>query len=397
MTILRWFFSRTVRQANELRHHVSRLLQAQKDLLSPEACAAVNKTLQALRDVVRGGGNKQALETGMTQVENVANKWLRPYPNASIRENVEVLLVAVAVAIGIRTFFLQPMKIPTGSMQPTLYGITHEDLTKAPGFQIPHGLSRWADSWLRGASYYHYAARSDGDLHIIDDTPKTVLPFVAKQRFTVGEDLYTVWFPAEKLFEKAGLSEGQHFRRGEDIIKLKVTSGDHLFVDRFTYNFRRPQRGEIIIFETHGIDGIPQQDTFYIKRLVGLSGDRVHIGNDQHLVIDGKRLDAATPHFENVYTFGPGYLENHYFGHVNELVGRKFNRGGIAPLFPDERAELTVGKERYLVMGDNTMNSFDSRYWGDFQREKVIGKCGFVYWPILATAPRTSRFGWAIR
>ena len=60
-------------------------------------------------------------------LEKVANKWLKPYPNAAWRENVEVLLVALAVAMGIRTFFLQPFKIPTGSMQPTLYGVTSRE------------------------------------------------------------------------------------------------------------------------------------------------------------------------------------------------------------------------------------------------------------------------------
>ncbi len=67
----------------------------------------------------------------MAKVEDAANKWLKPYPNAAWRENVEVLLVALAVAMAIRTFFLQPFKIPTGSMQPTLFGVTSEpDFTK---------------------------------------------------------------------------------------------------------------------------------------------------------------------------------------------------------------------------------------------------------------------------
>jgi hypothetical protein len=52
-------------------------------------------------------------------------------------------------------------------------------------------------------------------------------------------------------------------------------------------------------------------------------------------------------------------------------------------------------------MGDNTLNSSDSRYWGDFPRENVIGKSFFVYWPIGTTAfkgeERPSRFGWAHR
>ncbi|HVY70804.1 MAG TPA: S26 family signal peptidase [Verrucomicrobiae bacterium] len=44
-----------------------------------------------------------------------------------------------------------------------------------------------------------------------------------------------------------------------------------------------------------------------------------------------------------------------------------------------------------MTFGDNTMNSMDSRYWGDFPRELVIGKYGFVFWPV------TDRFGWGAR
>jgi signal peptidase I len=53
--------------------------------------------------------------------------------------------------------------------------------------------------------------------------------------------------------------------------------------------------------------------------------------------------------------------------------------------------EFHVEPQHYFVMGDNTMNSSDSRFWGDFAEEKVIGKSFFVYWPI------TDRFGWNYR
>src|SRR5260370_19843105 len=69
-------------------------------------------------------GEGQKWELG--NLEKAANKWLKPYPNAAWRENVEVLLVALAVAMAIRTFFIQPFKIPTGSMQPTLFGVASE-------------------------------------------------------------------------------------------------------------------------------------------------------------------------------------------------------------------------------------------------------------------------------
>ena len=74
----------------------------------------------------------------MENLEKAANKWLKPYPNAAWRENVEVLLVALAVAMGIRTFFLQPFKIPTGSMQPTLYGVTSRNLIAGTRLQNSH-------------------------------------------------------------------------------------------------------------------------------------------------------------------------------------------------------------------------------------------------------------------
>src|SRR5206468_3277400 len=141
--------------------------------------------------------------------------------------------------------------------------------------------------------------------------------------------------------------------------KLKVVNGDHLFVDRFTYNFRRPTRGEIIVFETKGIEGLPP-DQFYIKRLVALGGEHVRIGNDRHLIIDDKRLDASTPHFDKVYSFVGPPLESHYSGHVNELVAKQNRRPGLSRLFFDESSEFVVGSGHYMVMGDNTMNSYDS-------------------------------------
>ncbi len=398
--MLKWFLSRTVRQATEMSKQVRKILDHQRDLLTPQAISAIQSAGDEVRTALRSGADKTALMAQMDNLEKVANKWLKPYPNASIRENVEVFLVAVAVAMGIRTFFLQPFKIPTGSMQPTLYGITHENLMDKPNENIPGGFARFFDSWVHGISYYHVTAQADGDLRVIEPPQKVFLPFIKKQRFMVGDVWYTVWFPDEKLFVRAllqneysGQPNPKSFHQGEAILKLKVSSGDHLFVDRLTYNFRRPTRGETIVFETKGIDALPQ-DQFYIKRLVALGGEHVRIGNDQHLIINGARLDASTPRFENVYTFGSVWRENHYFGHANNQTGSRVLRNSLvslAPNFLDEKQEYVVKPDHCLVMGDNTMNSHDSRAWGDFPQQNVIGKSCFVYWPI------SSRFGWGHR
>ena len=327
----------------------------------------------------------------------IANKWLKPYPNANIRENVDVVLVALVVALGVRTFFLQPMAIPTGSMQPTLFGIMPNNPTYDTDLQIPSFPVRVFDSLVRGIGYYHFVAEEDGEFALVDKQPRTVFPFVKRQRFQVGTREYTIWFPPEQMFPEQFSSRGRvelkrYYRKGEDIMRLKVTSGDRLFVDRVTYNFRRPTRGEIIIFATHGIPGL-EQDTHYIKRLVGLGGETIQIGSDRHVIVNGVRLDATTPHFENVYGFDPKTpaREDHYSGHVNEMMGAKYGRPGLADHFRDEKEKFTVRPKHYLVFGDNTMNSKDSRSWGDFPQEKVVGKCFFVFWPI------SERFGWGVQ
>ena len=204
-----------------------------------------------------------------------------------------------------------------------------------------------------------------------------------------------MWFPPDygeaDLVHRAGLDPSRVYHKGDDIVKMmKVSTGDHLFVDRLTYNFRKPERGEIIVFETKGIQGLPQ-DQFYIKRMVVKPGERVQIGDDRHLLINGQRLDASTPHFENVYGFNPNKPphESEYSGHVNGTVASTYGLyPNLAPNFPDAETVFNNPDDSYMVMGDNTCNSSDSRTWGSFPAKNVIGKSFFVYWPI------TQRFGW---
>lgn len=397
---LRWFLSSRVRQATEMHRQVRKLVNHQRDLLGPAAIDGLSGAMLAMERSLSTSADNDALKKQMDALETAANKWLKPYPNASIRENIEVFLVAIAVAVGIRTFFLQPFKIPTGSMQPTLFGVTPPPVPEGPGndpqLKIPNRIERFFSYWINGISYYHVTTKTGGQLDAIKPPVKFLL-FNLKQEFRVGGVWQTVWFPADELFARAGVADRygrltpHQFRPGEDIIRLQVSSGDHLFVDRFTYNFRKPTRGEIIVFATAGTR-IQQQDQFYIKRLVGLPGEQICIGDDQHVRINGERLDASTEHFENVYTFQPGTPPENgmrgYFGHVNSA--NRF-RPGIAPEFPNGQSVFTLAMDEYLALGDNTLNSSDSRDWGPVPTENVIGKSFFVYWPI------TSRFGWGHR
>ena len=220
------------------------------------------------------------------------------------------------------------------------------------------------------------------------------------------------------------LNPNRAYHKGENVIKLRIHAGDYMFTDRLTYNFRPPKRGEIVVFETAGIEALPisDQSTYFVKRLMGLGGDRltlkqdylvddlppyIHLGILQgefnmnlppdvrqeieqgkvpigHLVVNGKDITPATKHFENLYTFSNPpkgatilkYVENNYYG--NAMIG------GLSP-----GEEYDVAPHHAFVMGDNTFDSLDSRYWGDMPETKIIGKPAFVYWPV------TRRFGLA--
>jgi signal peptidase I len=117
-----------------------------------------------------------------------------------------------------------------------------------------------------------------------------------------------------------------------------------------------------------------------------------------HLMInDTNELSHRVSPFEQLYSFPDvesgrvktfAYHENHYLGHA---LQESLESG----------KSVQVRSDRYFVMGDNTLNSSDSRYWGDFDRTKVMGKSCFVYWPIGTTTfkgeTRPSRFGWSHR
>jgi len=374
------------------------MVNLQRDILPAEAVLSVEKSIQDLSVGIRQNASKQQLSNLMTGLEETANKHLRQYPNPAWRENVEVLLVAIAVAMGIRTFFAQPFKIPTGSMQPTLFGVTSENLIASPDVEFPKGLARVRE-WFEGISYIEVKAKTDGRIERVEK-PFGIRVVEFYQKFYLGGVAHTIYLPPDfgsppggTLEARAGWVDtsgrptelGSRLHRTGDVVaRLKVQAGDHLFVDRLTYNFRKPTRGEIVVFSTAGIDeykrsrwGMPD-DQFYIKRMVALSDERVKIGEDHHLLINGNRLDQSTPHFENVYGSHDDGAPDGYSGHSPMIL---FENG----------KEYQVRSNHFLVMGDNTGNSLDSRFFGDINSDYIIGKEFFVYWPL------SKRFGWGHR
>jgi signal peptidase I len=405
--IFRWLTSKTVREALAVHKHYRRLYQAQCDLLPPEATEPMVTKLDELRMAVQTG-SKGDIAGKVDELHEVATTWLKPYPHAGWRENVEVLLVALGVAMGIRTFVAQPFKIPTGSMQPTLFGVTSTNYLASDSdasFEIPTGWER-VIQWFQGTSYIDIVAQNDGTIDQVDG-PTGIKIINFWQKFRLGGQEYTIWFPPDfgdappggnALAFRAGLDPDHLYKKGDHVIKLRMDAGDHLFVDRFTYNFRQPARGDIVVFETAGIPDAMREaynipsDEFYIKRLVGLPGEKMSIGNDRHVRVNGQRLDASTPHFKNVYGFDPAEppRNSEWSGHLNGVVAREYGLRSVSnlPMFPDEQTVFDVPPDSCVVLGDNTCVSLDSRFWGALPEQYIIGKSFLVYWPL------TRRFGW---
>lgn len=387
----RWLSSRKFRQAADVRKQAWFILNSQRDHLQSQAIDQVQAGLLAFDEAFRAARKPAEAVAAADTLEEAAARWLKPYEHAGARENIKEFLVSGVFILAVFTFFIQPMKIPSGSAQPTLYGNVVHDL-KESGVAVPGLAARFID-WFKGFSYHEWVAAQDGTLELLPE--QRSLGFIRTQTFRIGNDTHTFWWPPDQLKGSCGVHEGQRFRKGETVFRLKLQSGDRLFVDRFTYHFRRPRRGETIVFSSVDIQPALRHyagpaliaNTHYIKRLVAMGGDEVQIGDDRHLILNGKRLDQTTTGFAKVLDFKGPPKDSVYSGYVNEVVGRAYGRPGLAQFFPSGNAVFTVRPDHYLAFGDNTMNSYDGRSWGDFPRTHVVGKALFAFWPF------SGRFG----
>jgi signal peptidase I len=185
-----------------------------------------------------------------------------------------------------------------------------------------------------------------------------------------------------------------------------ITIGDHLLVNKFIFApgsslpllpQREIRRGDIIVFKYPGNPYNPSRDnrpdnrpilTNYVKRVIGLPGDRIRIEgrnvvvNDQ--VIPEHRIEATERNEKDPLTIvdsperKPDELYDVYYQPGEQMT--------VGDVF-DGKDEITVPEESYFVMGDNRNNSEDSRYWGFVPRDLVIGRAMFVYWSYDEGAP----------
>jgi signal peptidase I len=122
---------------------------------------------------------------------------------------------------------------------------------------------------------------------------------------------------------------------------------DHLIIDKISYHLQAPKRGDMVVFSpTANLQKEHFKDAF-IKRIIGLPGDKVEIKSGK-VYINNRALTENYIKEKPKYEYGP----------------------------------ISVPSERYLVLGDNRNNSYDSHYWGFVPRENLIGKATLRFWPL---------------
>lgn len=136
---------------------------------------------------------------------------------------------------------------------------------------------------------------------------------------------------------------------------------DKIIVDKLSYKFSNPQRGDIVVFSpTKELQQEQYQDAF-IKRIIGLPGEQVALKN-------GK-----------VYINNQPLPENTYLSPSQQTVVNVCTSGPQPPFLAKS---VTIPPNSYLVLGDNRNSSYDSRCWGVVPRENIIGRAIIRFWPL---------------
>lgn len=296
-----------------------------------------------------------------------------------LRNLLDLLIVVGAVAFGIRGLFFQPFKIPTGSMQPTLYGI-HYMYSTPLGKNLP-GVLNYA---LFSARKAKLELRQDGEVAFRGYKNSI---FSDSTEFSVGTVDYSLPGTPQKVYEYSGLQDGMKCSSGEVMADGFLSMGDHLFVERFSIYLVPPERGEIMIFTTDGLNvgGEPLSASsgfYYVKRLVAMPGDTVRLKNNQLYVKPAgtkefRKLQDIAPRTAKLYSGKGGYQ-----GHLSSM--------GDYRLFGADE-DYTVPEDHYFMLGDNSAFSLDSRFFGAVPRRNLVGRSWFVFWPFSRRWGTTDR------
>jgi signal peptidase I len=144
------------------------------------------------------------------------------------------------------------------------------------------------------------------------------------------------------------------YRIPTNAMQPTIRQGDQVFMEGLSYLWRPPARGDLVVFRTRDIPAVGR-DEVYVKRLAGLPGEHMRI-RDGQLIVN----DRAVPLLD-----------------ANRQPIQYVNAGMLAQ--PTD--ELVVPADQFFVLGDNSRNSADSRYWGFVPKQSVQGRVWLRYWP----------------
>ncbi len=416
--MIHWFSPAWLKKADRFSKGVKKFIAYHRDLMPADKLADVEAakldydTAMKLKDrkSIEGTGDDKSggFEGLEKRLLRLCEKAVPNYASGSLKENVEVIIVAIIVALGIRAYYLQPFKIPTASMQPTLNGIigTRMDADQeGPNFL----LKGWQYAW-NGRNYVNFEIPKDWpevkfvgfrqysrmnfftftELHFTNGT-QTFSDFVYAPARQVLNDLcwnasvrelknipsddtqgpQPITVGALGLNEKlqpAGDSLQAVFKGGDIFARGYVESGDQLLVDKVSYHFVRPKRDDVFVFNTKNIIGLAKSQ-HYIKRLVALPGDEVAI-TEPKLFVNGAEVTAHGS--ANVIGSKNGFLGYKEAGGYPYAKRRGSEPGTVYDF---------TSKPGYIALGDNSGNSLDSRYWGTVPEKNLVGPALLVYWP----------------
>ena len=353
------FTSRHVKHSRLLLRHARKYLRYKADQLSEADRGEIVAGMKRLRDALHER-DRETVHSAADGLDKTLHRLTPVTWESHWRENCEVILVAIVVAVGIRSYFLQPFKIPTGSMQPTLNGIIGHPSTEP----TPNLLRQISDFIVLGRNYINVVSREDDQ--VFEIVPKKILFFFTFSRLICQRQNFLVYAPPETLGHDFNVFPGRLYHRGEVIARGTIDTGDQVFVDKFSYNFVKPHGGDVFVFRTNHIPGIREDpeagSPFYIKRLAGVPGDRLRI-DPPFLYVNDKKAQGYG--FERVMSAKSPY--------------RGYAQGQQNLSRPDQ--SFTVPKDGYFALGDNSYNSYDSRYWGPVPEENLVGRGFIVYWP----------------
>ncbi len=391
----------------------NKFINFKKDLLQKDKLAEIHTAQQSLRESIKEA-DKSEVKKKSNLLEKACRASLSSYkrPNV-IAENTESIFGTLIILLAIQAFFLKTSIIPTNSMQPTLNGINSTVINYD---DWPNPVVRLLQKVTHGRNYIKVNSKIDDEVTGLRQY-KTMRFFTKTQIMFSNQPTVTVSGSARAV---AGLN--QHTRgileantdlhtfstpipvkANETIFEGVVDAGDMVIINKAAYNFRKPTRGEVFVFNTRNIEEINRKATgreinekgelevifkdqlgaaMYIKRCIGVPGDEISLDGTGGLLINGaisqdKGIERAMqltgfgrPDGYKGYTLADPRAAIYYSNPITSPKNKIILKGEDEMQFAE-----------YAAFGDNTENSSDSRYWGSVKEYNLEGPALLTLWP----------------